>query len=125
MVVTGSARWTPPLGSSAFSALFYVDTRITSDHNLGSDLFPPTEQDGYAPVKARIGLCGQDQRWSIELWGPNLFNQDDAQFAFNSAFQEGAVTSAFHGPDFPGGRQLLSQVLMEQRTYRVMLRGRF
>ncbi|MDB5696099.1 MAG: TonB-dependent receptor [Sphingomonas bacterium] len=125
VVVTGSAAWTPDIGSSGLSALFYVDTRMSSDYNTGSDLFPQKEQDGFALVNARIGIRGPDERFAIEFWGQNVFNKDYAQVAFNSPFQEGAATASFQDPQYPGGRQIFSQFLAEPRTYGITLRGKF
>jgi len=125
LVVTASAAWTPDLGSSGLSGLFYVDTRVTGDYNTGSDLFPQKEQDGFAVVNARVGIRGAQQRWAIELWGQNIFNQNYAQVAFNSPFQEGAATAAFQDPQYPGGRQIFSQFLAEPRTYGVTARFKF
>ena len=125
VVVTGSAAWTPELGASGLSALFYVDTRLSSDYNTGSDLFPQKEQDGFALVNARVGLRGRDEIWSLELWAQNVFNQNYAQVAFNSPFQEGAATAAFQDPQYPGGRQIFSQFLAEPRTYGVTARFKF
>ncbi|VVT03965.1 TonB-dependent receptor [Sphingomonas sp. EC-HK361] len=125
IVATSSVAWTPKLGSSGLSALFYVDGRMTSDYNTGSDLFPQKEQDGYVLVNARVGLRGRDEHWGIELWVQNATNQNYAQVAFNSPFQEGAATAAFQDPQYPGGRQLFSQFLAEPRTYGVTLRGKF
>ncbi len=125
IVTTASMAFTPPIGDSGLSALFYVDTRMTSDYNTGSDLFPQKAQDGFALVNARVGLRGKDERWAVEFWGQNVFNQQYAQVAFNSPFQEGAATAAFQDPQFPGGRQLFSQFLAEPRTYGVTVRGRF
>ncbi len=124
-VVTSSFAWTPPIGGSGLSALFYVDSRLTSDYNTGSDLFPQKEQDGYFLVNGRIGVRGPDERWSVEVWGQNLFNIDYAQVAFNSPFQAGANTAAFADPQFPGGRQIFSAFLAEPRTYGVTVRTRF
>ncbi|HVF93743.1 MAG TPA: TonB-dependent receptor [Sphingomonas sp.] len=125
VVTTASAAWTPSLGGSGLSALFYADTRVTSDYNTGSDLFPQKEQDGFAVVNARVGLRGPSEAWSVELWAQNLLNQNYAQVAFNSPFQEGAATAAFQDPQYPGGRQIFSQFLAEPRTYGVTLRGKF
>jgi iron complex outermembrane recepter protein len=125
VVVTGSVAYTPDIGASGLSGLFYIDTRLTSDFNTGSDLFPQKEQDGFAIVNARVGLRGPEQRWAVELWAQNLFNEDYAQVAFNSPFQAGASTAPFVDPQFPGGRQIFSQFLAEPRTYGVTLRGKF
>ena len=124
-VVTGSVTYTPDLGSSGLSGLFYIDGRMSSDYNTGSDLFPQKEQDGFALFNARIGVRGPDEKWSIELWGQNIFNKDYAQVAFNSPFQAGTASAPFVDPQYPGGRQLFSQFLAEPRTYGITLRGKF
>ena len=124
-VVTGSMAWTPDIGTSGLSGLFYIDGRMTSDYNTGSDLFPQKEQDGYFLANARVGIRGPEERWAIEFWGQNIFNKDYAQVAFNSPFQEGAATAAFQDPQYPGGRQLFSQFLAEPRTYGVTGRVKF
>ena len=125
VVVTSSFTWTPDIGNTGLSGLFYIDSRLTSDYNTGSDLFPQKEQDGYAIVNARIGLRGDRQRWAVELWAQNLFDEDHAQVVFNSPFQAGAAGAPFVDPQFPGGRQIFSAFLAEPRTYGLTLRGRF
>ena len=125
LVTTASVTWTPELGNSGLSGLFYVDARTTSDFNTGSDLFPQKEQDGFTIVNARIGLRGPDQAWAVELWAQNLFNINYAQVAFNSSFQAGTTAAPFVDPQYPGGRQLFSMFLAEPRTYGITLRGRF
>jgi iron complex outermembrane recepter protein len=124
-VTTGSFSWTPELGGSGLSALFYLDARLTDDYNTGSDLFPQKEQDSYVLWNGRIGLRGPDARWAIELWGQNLLNTKYAQVAFNSPFQEGAATAPYTDPQYPGGRQIFSAYLAEPRTYGVTVRTRF
>ncbi|HET7816440.1 MAG TPA: TonB-dependent receptor [Sphingomicrobium sp.] len=135
IVATGSLAWTPPIGGSGMTGLFYVDARSTSDYNTGSDLFPQKEQEGYTIVNGRVGIRGPEERWAIELWAQNLFNKDYAQVAFNSPFQAGGSTTPpwapgftfapFTDPQYPGGRQLFSQFLAEPRTYGLTLRARF
>ncbi len=128
LVTTASAAWTPDIGSSGLSALFYVDGRMTSDYNTGSDLFPEKRQDGYAIVNARVGIRGRDQRWAIEFWGQNIFNQDYTQVAFSSPLQSSSPATSTTG-QFAGGapmaNQLISAYLAEPRTYGITLRGSF
>lgn len=125
-VVTASMAWTPQLGSSGMSALFYVDTRMSSDYNTGSDLFLQKAQDGFAIVNARVGLRGADSKWSIELWAQNLFDVDYSQVAFSTPFQAGTTAAPFNDAGgYAGGRQLISQFLAEPRTFGVTLRGKF
>ena len=125
LVATGSVTWTPELGSSGLTGLVYIDGRMTSDYNTGSDLFPQKAQDGYALFNARVGIRGRDEKWGIEVWAQNLFNKQYAQVAFNSPFQAGTTSAPFVDPQYPGGRQIFSQFLAEPRTYGVTLRGKF
>jgi outer membrane receptor protein involved in Fe transport len=125
LVATSSVTWTPDIGSNGMSGLVYIDGRMTSDYNTGSDLFPQKEQDGFAVFNARVGLRGPDEAWGIELWGQNIFNQDYAQVAFNAPFQAGQSSAPFVDPQYPGGRQIFSQFLAEPRTYGITLRGKF
>lgn len=125
IVATSSVTWTPDIGSSGLSGLFYIDGRMTGDYNTGSDLFPQKEQNGFAVFNARVGLRGPDEQWAVELWGQNIFGQDYAQVAFNSPFQAGTTSAPFVDPQYPGGRQIFSQFLAEPRTYGVTLRGKF
>jgi iron complex outermembrane recepter protein len=124
-VATSSLTWTPDIGGSGMSGLFYVDSRLTGDYNTGSDLFPQKEEDGYMLVNARVGLRGPDERWAVELWAQNLTNVDYAQVAFNSPFQAGTTAAPFVDPNYPGGRQLFSAFLAEPRTYGITVRTKF
>ncbi|QPQ54666.1 TonB-dependent receptor [Allosphingosinicella flava] len=127
-VVTTSVSWTPEIGNSGLTGLVYVDSRMTSDYNTGSDLFPEKEQDGYAVVNARIGVRGPDERWAVELWAQNLLDEEYQQVAFNSPFQGAnsrAQVAAFGAPGFATANQLFSTYLAEPRTYGLTVRGRF
>jgi len=124
-VTTASFAWTPRIGDSGLSGLFYVDTRLTSDYNTGSDLLPQKAQDGFALVNGRVGIRGPEQRWALEVWGQNLLNQNYAQVAFSSPFQAGGSGAPFVDPQYPGGRQIFSQFLSEPRTYGVTARVKF
>ncbi|HEX8192713.1 MAG TPA: TonB-dependent receptor [Allosphingosinicella sp.] len=133
-VVTSSVTYTPRIGNSGLTALFYVDQRTTSDYNTGSDLFPEKEQSGFTIVNARVGIRGPEQRWSLELWAQNLFNVDYQQVAFNSPFQGAntrAQVQAFGAPtgtnpaNFATANQLFSTYLAEPRTFGVTGRFRF
>ena len=99
-VVTSSVTWTPEIGDSGLSGLFYVDGRMSSDYNTGSDLFPQKGQDGFATFNARIGVRGPDEKFSIELWGQNIFKKDYSQVAFNTPFQAGTTSAPFVDPQF-------------------------
>jgi len=126
--VTMSTSWTPEIGTSGLTALFYVDGRLSSDYNTGSDLFVEKEQDGFFLMNARIGLRGPDQNWSLEVWAQNLLNTDYQQVAFNAPFQGAGSQSQvqkFGSPSYAVGNQIFSAFLAEPRTYGVTLRKRF
>jgi outer membrane receptor protein involved in Fe transport len=126
-VVTSSMSWTPEIGTSGLSGLLYVDSRLTSDYNTGSDLFPEKEQDSFVTVNARVGLRGPQQRWGVEFWAQNLFNIQYDQVAFNSPLQaSGAGTRAsVQELNSPYAAQLFSAFLAEPRTYGITARVRF
>ncbi|WP_339827731.1 TonB-dependent receptor [uncultured Parasphingorhabdus sp.] len=111
ITATASLSYTPPLGNSGLTGLFYVNARTTSDYNTGSDLLYGKEQDGFTLVNARIGVRGPDDKWAIEGWAQNLFNINYSQVAFNTPF----VAS----------QQTYSAFLAEPRTYGITLRGQF
>ncbi|TMM46164.1 TonB-dependent receptor [Qipengyuania marisflavi] len=110
-VGTASLTWTPPLGNSGLNGLFYINGRLVSDYNTGSDLLYGKEQDAFAIVNGRIGITGPDRRWGIEGWVSNMFDVDYTQVAFNTPFI--------------APQQTYSAFLAEPRTYGVTVRGRF
>ena len=126
--VTSSATWTPPIGANGLSGLFYVDSRLTSDYNTGSDLFAEKRQDGFFLVNARIGLRGRDQRWAVEFWGQNVFDTRYEQVAFSAPFQgSGSLSQVtrFGAPGAAVGNAITTAFLAEPRTYGITLRSRF
>ena len=125
VVVTNSLTWTPEIGSSGLQALFYADSRTSSDYNTGSDLFPQKEQDSFTTVNARIGLRGRNELWSIELWAQNLLDTDYTQVVFNTPYQATGANAAYPAAQYPGGTQVFSAYLAEPRTYGLTLRSRF
>ncbi len=123
-VETASFTWTPQLTSSGIKGLVYVDTRVTSGYNTGSDLFPEKAQKGYALVNARLGIRGPKGLWGLEIWGQNIFDKNYQQVAFNTPFQGAgsiAQTQAFGSV----ANQIFSSFLAEPRTYGVTARTRF
>ncbi|VVS96912.1 TonB-dependent receptor [Sphingomonas sp. EC-HK361] len=123
--VTASTSWTPELGGSGLSALFYVDGRMTSDYNTGSDLFPEKAQDGFFLMNARVGIRGPGQRWALELWGQNLLDTNYQQVAFNAPFQGAGSQAQAQAFGTSPANQVFSSFLAEPRTYGVTLRTRF
>ena len=133
ITVTSAFTWTPQLGHGGLSALFYIDGRLSSDYNTGSDLAPQKAQDSFFVANARVGIRGPSQNWSIELWAQNVFNAQYTQVTFNAPFQAttsgvpttGALAGTFPAAQYPLGTQIFQSFLAEPRTYGVTLRGRF
>ncbi|MBI0473964.1 TonB-dependent receptor [Sphingomonas sp. MA1305] len=124
-VVTSSMTFTPELGGSGLTGLFYVDGRLTSDYNTGSDLFYEKRQDGFFLLNARVGIRGPGQRWALEFWGQNLTNTRYEQVAFNAPFQgAGSLASTIKLGTSPSN-QIFTSFLAEPRTYGVTARIRF
>jgi outer membrane receptor protein involved in Fe transport len=124
-VVTASLAWTPPIGDSGLSALFYVDMRYQSEIRTGSDLFPEKTQEGFAVVNGRIGLNGPERRWSIEAWAQNLLNEQFTQVGFNSPLQGGSSLGLVQRGNATFSNTLFSSFLGEPRTYGITVRTRF
>ena len=111
IISTASLSYTPPIGNSGLSGLFYINARMSDNYNTGSDLLYGKEQDSFVVVNGRIGISGPDDKWGIDLWAQNLFDTDYTQVAFNTPF----VAS----------QQVYSAYLAEPRTYGVTVRAGF
>jgi outer membrane receptor protein involved in Fe transport len=120
---TGSVAWTPAVNDD-LRALVYVDWRLQSDNNTGSDLFDEKRQAPVMQVNARLGLNGNDSRWAVELWAQNLFNEQFQQVAFNTPLQGGG-TIAQTARGGPNATTLFGSFLAEPRQFGVTLRTKF
>jgi len=123
-VVTGSTTWTPALGGG-MTGLVYVDGRLTSDYNTGSDLFYEKRQDGFFLMNARLGVRGPSQVWAVELWAQNLLDTNYQQVAFNAPFQGAGSLAQTQRLGVTPANQIFESFLAEPRTYGVTLRTRF
>ena len=73
---------------------FSLSGKYTSEYNTGSDLLPAKMQDAFTTVNGRISIGAADERWTLDLWGQNLTDEEYVQVAFNGFLQG----SAFNGP---------------------------
>jgi outer membrane receptor protein involved in Fe transport len=119
--LTNAPEWTAttaltyrrPLFNGSLAGLAYLDARWVDDQNTGSDLRPSKLQPAYTLVNGRIGIGSLDERWSLELWGRNLFDEDYAQIMFDVPLQQGAA-----GPT-------QGAFLGDPRSFGVTFRARF
>ena len=105
--------------------LVYVDARHMSHLNTGSDLDIEKIQDAYTVVNARVGLRGPDDRWAVELWAQNLFDNDNMQVAFDAPLQGSGTRRAVDAGFIPRSTQLFGAFLGEPRTWGITLRGKW
>ncbi|MCG2841904.1 TonB-dependent receptor [Sandaracinobacter sp. RS1-74] len=123
LVHTAAVTWTPPINDN-LGALVYVDYRLQSEINTGSDLFPEKRQDSVFLVNARLGLNGNDRRWQIEAWAQNLLNVQYQQVVFNAPLQ-GSGSIAQTAQNGTPATTLFGSFLAEPRTFGVTVRTKF
>ncbi|MGH8031185.1 MAG: TonB-dependent receptor [Luteimonas sp.] len=83
---SASATYEWAFGNSLL-ARFNIGTKYMSKFSTGSDLDPEKEQDAYTVVNARVGIGSRDKRWTVELWGQNIFDEEYAQVGFDAPLQ--------------------------------------
>lgn len=59
----------------------------TQSHNVTNpvrtNLLPFDIQEANTKVNLRLGIGGQDERWALELWGTNIFDEQTRNVTFN------------------------------------------
>ncbi|PZU44676.1 MAG: TonB-dependent receptor [Sphingomonas sp.] len=123
LVHTAALTWTPAVTDN-IGALVYVDYRLQSAVNTGSDLFPEKRQAPVMVVNARLGLNGNDRKWQIEAWAQNLFNEQYQQVAFNGPLL-GSGSVAQTASNGTPATTLFGTFLAEPRTFGLTLRTKF
>ncbi|WP_368564451.1 TonB-dependent receptor [Pseudoxanthomonas sp. UTMC 1351] len=84
---SGSASVTYEWDFGSLMGRFNIGAKYVSEYNTGSDLDVEKMQDAYTVANARFGIGAQDQRWMLELWSTNLFDEDYAQVGFDGPLQ--------------------------------------
>jgi hypothetical protein len=107
-------------------AKYNIGAKYVSEYNTGSDLFPFKMQDAFTLVNARVGLGDADDKWAVELWAQNLFNEDYYQVVFNGPLQGSSGLSATNKVYNPAADTLTYDAFLgAPRTYGVTLRAKF
>ncbi|MEO8176497.1 MAG: TonB-dependent receptor [Sphingomicrobium sp.] len=123
--VTSSLAWTPPIGNTGLSGLFYIDMRRQSSLNTGSDLDIEKVENGYMVFNGRVGIRGPDAAWALELWAQNLTNEKVKQIAFDALLQGSGTQRGVEQGFYSRSTQLYGVFLGEPRTYGLTLRAKF
>jgi len=112
---------------------FSLAGKYMSEYNTGSDLLPFKEQDAFTTVNGRIVLGTEDERWTMELWGQNLTDEEYIQVGFNAPLQGTAFQPTLQaggtnpGTFYNGGldTQTYNAFLGAPRTYGATLRFKY
>tara|TARA_R110002167_G_scaffold145071_2_gene335939 strand:- start:1878 stop:4481 length:2604 start_codon:yes stop_codon:yes gene_type:complete len=125
---TGSVSFDRSIGNG-FRLGMSLAAKYSSDYNTGSDLLPYKQQDAMTILNGRVTLGTDDERWTVEIWGQNLTNEQYIQVGYNAPLQG----SAFQNTVQPNGTyfnpaldtQTYDAFLGQPRTYGVTLRAKF
>jgi outer membrane receptor protein involved in Fe transport len=124
-VVTGSAQWTPRLGQSGLRGLAYLDWRFQDSFNTGSDLDVEKIEEDILLFNGRIGVSSEDRKWSLELWGQNLFNRQYFQIGADMPLQGSGTFRGVAQGITATANQLFLEFQGEPRTFGITGRVRF
>ena len=91
---------------SGFNGFAHLAARYRGERNVTSEQNPIADQDSYVTANATIGISDAADRWSLSLWGKNIFDEEFTDGIFNSVIQAGSFNA------YPG----------DPRTYGVTLR---
>jgi outer membrane receptor protein involved in Fe transport len=81
-----------------FAAIFHMDARWQSEMNTGSNLDPRKLQQAFALVGMKFGIYTDNERYGLEFFARNLFDEKYINTAFDSPLQGSAIS-----PTSPGG----------------------
>jgi len=126
--VTAAINYDRDLGNNLRGG-FSLAAKYMSDYNTGSDLLPWKQQDAFTTLNGRISIGAADERWTLELWGQNLTDEEYVQVAYNAPLQG----SAFQTTVQPNGTyynpaldtQTYNAYLGQPRTYGATLRIKY
>ena len=125
---TGSVNFDRSIGNGLRIGMSLA-AKYSTEYNTGSDLLPYKMQDALTLLNGRITLGTDDERWTVEIWGQNLTDEEYVQVAYNGPLQG----SAFQKTVQPNGTyynpaldtQTYDAFLGQPRTYGVTLRAKF
>ncbi len=113
---------------------FSLAGKYMSEYNTGSDLSPFKMQDAFTTVNGRIMLGTEDERWTAELWGQNLTDEEYLQVGYNGPLQGTAFQTTVQpaGTSHPGtfynqarDTQTYNAFLGQPRTYGFTVRLKY
>ena len=112
---------------------FSLAGKYMTEYDTGSDLSPFKMQDAFTTVNGRISIGSEDDRWTVELWGQNITDEEYLQVGYNGPLQGTAFQSAVQtGGTNPGtfynqnlDTQTYNAFLGAPRTYGATVRFKY
>ena len=113
---------------------FSLAGKYMSEYNTGSDLSPFKLQDAFTTVNGRIMIGTEDERWTMELWGQNITDEEYLQVGYNGPLQGNAFQTTVQpaGTSHPGtfynqarDTQTYNAFLGAPRTFGATLRFKY
>ena len=84
--LTGALAFDRSLGGGLRGG-FNLSAKYSTDYNTGSDLLPYKDQEAFTVVNGRITIGSEDERWTIDVWGQNLLQEEYTQVGFAAPLQ--------------------------------------
>ncbi|RYG09087.1 MAG: TonB-dependent receptor, partial [Caulobacteraceae bacterium] len=84
--VTGALSFDRSIGMGLRGG-FNLAAKYSSEYNTGSDLLPYKNQDAFTVVNGRVSIGSADERWTLEVWGQNLLEEEYTQVGFAAPLQ--------------------------------------
>lgn len=125
---TGQINFDRSIGSG-MRAGFSLSAKYSSEYNTGSDLLPWKMQESMTLVNGRISIGSENERWTVDIWGQNITDEEYLQVAYNAPLQGAAFQTTvqpngtFYNPALD--TQTYNAYLGQPRTYGVTLRLRY
>jgi iron complex outermembrane recepter protein len=91
LTLTGGFNYEFPLFST-LTGLFHMDARWQSEMNTGSNLDPRKAQDAFAVVGLKFAVYTEDDRYGLEFFARNLFDERYINTAFDAPLQGSSIT---------------------------------
>jgi len=95
-----------PVGSNVVYGNLNVGFR--GERNTGSNLEEGKDVPDEVLVNLQLGLRAQSDRWDVQVWARNLFDEHVNTLVFNSVFQDESLSTFFGPPRMVGGTLRLS-----------------
>lgn len=84
--LTGALSFDRSLGGGLRGG-FNLSAKYSTEYNTGSDLLPYKHQDAFTVVNGRVSIGAEDERWTVDVWAQNLFEEKYTQVGFAAPLQ--------------------------------------